>query len=250
MKLKTIEGTVALVTGSNRGIGRALTEELLERGAKKVYATARRPEQLDELVKRHRERIVPLAMDVTDPRSVESVAQRSGDVQLLFNNAGVAGAAGLLAVEATSTLRQEIEVNVVGTLNVTRAYADVLRSNGGGAVINIVSIAGLVNFPLFPTYSVSKAAAHSLTQALRLQLAAGGTQVIGVYPGPVDTDMAAGVPFEKSSPQEVAAAVLDGLLEGQSTIYPDPMARQFGTGWEASPRAAELGVAQMASSAA
>jgi NAD(P)-dependent dehydrogenase (short-subunit alcohol dehydrogenase family) len=245
MSMNKIEGVVALVTGSNRGIGRALTETLLERGAAKVYAATRRPDAIADLVQKYGGRVVPVPFDVTDSEAAETVAERAPDVQLLLNNAGVAVGGDLLGPVSTETLRREMEVNLLGTLHVSRAFAPVLRNNAGGALVNVVSIAGLVNFPLFPTYSISKAAVHSLTQALRLQLATNGTQVVGVYPGPVDTDMAAEIPFQKSSPRDVANAILDGVLQGKTTIYPDPMAEQFGAGWESGPIAAELGIAEM-----
>jgi len=138
-----------------------------------------------------------------------------------------------------------MEVNYFGTLDATQAFIPILGSNGGGALVNLVSVAGIVNFPLFATYSASKAAPHSLTQGVRLGLVAQGTLVAGVYPGPVDTDMAAGIPMEKTSPQVVANNILDGLEAGSEDIYPDPMAVGMGAGYEESPKGLERQVAEM-----
>ena len=242
-----IEGSTALVTGSNRGIGRAITEALLERGAKKVYAAARRAESVADLVETYGDRVVPVALDVTNREQVRAAAESAADVELLFNNAGVAELGGqpFEAEGWADAARREFEVNTIGTLDVTQQFAPVLAANGGGGVANVVSIAALTNFPLFMSYSFSKAALHSLTQASRLFLGAQGTQVFGIYPGPVDTDMAEEVEFEKTSPSVVANAILDGVEAGTEEIYPDPMAEQFGAGFEASPKGLELQVQQM-----
>lgn len=245
-----IAGTVALVTGANRGIGRALTEALLERGAGKVYATARDPQTLSGLVHQHGDRVVPLRLDVTEPEQIDAMIAAANDVELLFNNAGVALVADLSEDSAEEQARQEMEVNYFGPLRLIRRAAPTLAANGGGAVVNIASVVGLTNFPFFPTYSASKAAIHSLTQALRLLLAEQGTDVFGVYPGPVDTDMARDLEMDKTSPEEVARAVLDGLEAGQTDIFPDDFARDFGQRFHSSPKASERQVAEMLAEAA
>lgn len=243
-----ISGTTALVTGANRGIGRAIVQALLQKGASKVYAGARDPKQLVELVSEGKGRVVALELDVTNESQVAAAASAATDVKLLVNNAGVAkGMGGDLSdpkwVEAG---REEMRVNVFGTLAVTQAFAPVLKKNGGGAIVNLVSVAGLVNMPLFFTYSASKAAVHSITQGLRLLLSAQGTQVSGVYPGPVDTDMATEVPFEKTSPAVVANAILDGVAAGSEDIYPDGMAQHVGTTYATAPKSLEAMIASMA----
>jgi NAD(P)-dependent dehydrogenase (short-subunit alcohol dehydrogenase family) len=243
------EGRIALVTGSNRGIGRSLAEGLLDRGAKKVYAAARDLASLDSLVREYGDRVVPLAVDVTDCGAVCGAAERAGDVDLLVNNAGVAVGGDVLASSTLDAARTELEVNYFGVLNATQEFAPVLGRNGGGAVVNIVSVAGFANFPMFATYSVSKAAAHSLTQATWNALAGQGTRVHGVYSGPVDTRMAEELSFDKASPQDVAEAVLDGVLRGDEYIYPDGMAREMGQAFEAAPLQVGAGVAQMAAGA-
>ncbi len=242
-----IEGSTALVTGSNRGIGRAIAEALLEGGAKKVYAAARRPESVAELAEKYGERVVALELDVTNRTQVRAAADTASDVDLLINNAGIAELSGS-PFEDEQWLeagRREFEVNALGTFDVTQRFAPVLARNGGGAVANVVSIAGLANYPLFLSYSLSKAALHSLTQATRLFLGAQGTKVFGIYPGPVDTDMAEEVEFDKVSPAHVAETILAGIEAGTEEIYPDPMAEQFGAGFEASPKGLEQQVAQM-----
>jgi NAD(P)-dependent dehydrogenase (short-subunit alcohol dehydrogenase family) len=242
-----IEGTVALVTGANRGIGLALAEALVEAGAKKVYAGTREPGAVDALVKRYPGRVVALRLDVTRPAEVANAAAEAGDVRVLINNAGVAAQAGAPFVDAAwlEAGRREMDVNVFGTLSVTQAFAPVLARNGGGAVVNIVSVAGLSNFPLLASYSASKAALHSITQASRLMLKGQGTYVSGVYPGPVDTDMAAKIPSEKTPPVVVARAVLAGLERGDEEIFPDEVARQLGTTYLKDPKALELQIGNM-----
>lgn len=242
-----IEESTALVTGSNRGIGRAIAEALLDGGVKRLYAAARRPESVGDLVEKYGDRVVPLELDVTNREQVRAAAGAAPDVDLLVNNAGVAelGGRGFDDEEWLEAGRREFEVNVLGTFDLTQRFAPVLASNGGGAVANVVSIAGLANFPLFLSYSLSKAGLHSLTQATRLFLGLQGTKVFGVYPGPVDTDMADEIEMEKVSPAQAAHAILAGIEAGTEEIYPDPMAEQFGTAFEASPKGLEQQVAQM-----
>ena len=236
-----ITQTTALVTGANRGIGKALVEALLARGARRVYATARRRETLDALVAFGAGRVVPIELDVTNGSQVATLAAQAGDVTLLVNNAGVVshmfGAFGDAAWLGAG--RTEFEVNVLGTLAVTQQLAPVLASNGGGAVANVASVASFIALPLAPTYAASKAGTHSITQYTRMALSAQGTFVAGVYPGPVDTDMASDIPYEKTSAREVAHAILDGLEAGQEDILPDPMARQMGAAFFAGPKQLE-----------
>lgn len=248
MSSRSIEGAIAFVTGANRGIGRATVTALLNRGAAKVYAAARNPDAVDDLRARFGDRVVPLALDVTDAGQVEAAATNH-DVTLLFNNAGVAAASpgARLDEQDLDPARTEMDVNYFGTLRLTQRFAPILGKNGGGAVVNVVSVAGLASFPLFWSYSASKAALHSLTQATRLQLASQGTTVFGVYPGPVDTDMAKDVPMDKASPGDVADAILDGVEAGTEDIFPDPVAEAMGTQYENSPKGLETQVAAMVS---
>jgi NAD(P)-dependent dehydrogenase (short-subunit alcohol dehydrogenase family) len=236
MKAQRIEGTVALVTGANRGIGRALTEALLTRGVRTVYATARHPEALRAV---RDERLVLLRLDVTDTDQIRAVADAASDVELVFNNAGVQLAGGIADSTVLDQARREMEVNYFGPLQLLQRLAPTLARNGGGAVVNIGSAAGLTNLPFAPTYSASKAALHSLTQAARILLRAQGTSVFGVYAGPVDTDMSRGFALPKTSPRDVAFAILDGIEAGQEDIFPDPFAADFGRQFESSPKASE-----------
>lgn len=240
----TIENTVAFVTGANRGIGKALVEALVDAGAKKVYAAARKPDSLAGVIAAGDGRVVPVTLDVTDGAQVAQAAANS-DVTLLINNAGVAGFAGFIAADTTDAARQEMETNYFAVLDMVRAFAPVLKANGGGAIINLASVASLANFPVLGSYSASKAAVHSLTQGIRAELAAQGTHVMGVYPGPIDTDMAAEFEAEKTAPSEVAKAVLSGLSEKAEDIYPDPMAVEFHAGILVDPKAVEKQVGEM-----
>lgn len=245
MKGTKIEGSVALVTGANRGIGKAIAESLLERGAKKVYAGARDPQSLAEMKEEYGDRLVPLRLDVTDTAQVDRAVAAAGDVQILINNAGVALAQDLTGNDILEQARNEMEVNYFAPLNLLRQFAPALGRNGGGVVVNIASVGGLTNFPFFPTYSASKAAIHSLTQGARMLLAPRGTAVLGVYPGPVDTDMARGIELEKATPQAVAAAIADGIEAGREDILPDPFAEQFGQQYWSSPKDSEQQIAAM-----
>jgi NAD(P)-dependent dehydrogenase (short-subunit alcohol dehydrogenase family) len=236
-----IEGRVALVTGANRGIGLALVQALVERGARKVYATARKPATLDELAATYKAVVVPLRLDVTRADDVEQAVVQADDVDLLINNAAVLGHhfGGFEDPIWLDAARLEYETNVVGPLRISQAFAPVLARQAGGTIVNVASVAGLVGMPLVLTYSSTKAALHSLTQSTRQMLRGQGTRVVGVYPGPVDTDMAAGLTIPKASSASVAHAILDGLKQGLEEIFPDPVARQLGTTYAANPKALE-----------
>jgi NAD(P)-dependent dehydrogenase (short-subunit alcohol dehydrogenase family) len=246
MKAQNIQGTVALVTGANRGIGRALTEALLARGVKKVYAAARNPETLGDLLRD--ERVVPLRLDLTDRRQIHAAADAAVDVEIVFNNAGIQLAWGITEDATVDQARREMEVNYFGPLQLMQRIAPTLAKNGGGAIVNVGSTAGLTNVPLIPTYSAAKAALHSLTQAARALLAGRGTSVFGVYPGPVDTDMSRAVDLPKASARDVAFAILDGVEAGQEDIHPDAFSADFAKGYEASPKTAERQIAAFAMS--
>lgn len=246
---RKIAGRVALVTGANRGIGRALVEALLERGARKVYGGARRPETLGDLVSASEGRLVPLRLDITAESDVRQAVTLAGDVDLLVNNAAVVGHA-FSAFENKVWLgaaRQEYETNVLGSLRVSQAFAPVLGRNGGGAIVNVSSVAGLVGLPPMFTYSATKAALHSLTQSTRQMLRGQGTFVAGVYPGPVDTDMAAELTLAKATPASVAIAILDGLEQGLEEIFPDPMAVEYGDAYAVNPKELEGRIAALMS---
>jgi NAD(P)-dependent dehydrogenase (short-subunit alcohol dehydrogenase family) len=237
-----IKGTTALVTGANRGIGRALVDALLTRGAAKVYATARNVDSLKDLVAKSGGRVVPLQLDVTNPEQIQAAAAAASDVRLLINNAGIVKKFGgdFTDPQWIAAGRDEFETNVIGVLAVTQAFAPALTSRPGGALVNLASVVSLVNVPSITTYSVSKAAVHSLTQATRAQLAPQQVFVAGVYPGPIDTDMARDIPMDKTSPEATANAILDGIEARREEIFPDPYSQQLGALYQRDPKAVEV----------
>jgi len=242
MTKRKIRGSVALVTGANRGLGRALTEELLSRGVKKLYATARDPQTLRDL---RDERIVVLRLDVTDADQVRTAIEAASDVEIVFSNAGAALGTSIIGPSAHEHAQHEMDVNYFGPLRLLQRLAPTLARNGGGALVNVGSVAGLSNVPFLPTYAASKAALHSLTQAARMLLSAQGTSVFGVYPGPIDTDMSRALAIPKTAARDVAITILDGVEAGQEDIFPDLYAAEFGRSFEASPKALEQQIAAM-----
>jgi NAD(P)-dependent dehydrogenase (short-subunit alcohol dehydrogenase family) len=235
-----IEGSVALVTGGNRGIGREFVRELLARGAEKVYVAVRDPGTVEG-----GSGVVPLALDVTDHDQVAAVAARCSDVQLLVNNAGVNLVQGLIAAADLSAAELEIRTNYLGPLALCRAFAPVLKAGGGGAIVMMVSILARAAIPSCGSAAASKAAALSMTQCVRAELAAQGTQVLAVLPGVVDTDMMRAVPGPKMPPAEVAAAALDALERGDEDVHPGDMAAGILEGLAADPKAVEREFARM-----
>lgn len=222
-----IKDKVVLVTGSNRGIGRSFVEKALELGASKVYATARNTDSLADLATAHEGRVVLLALDICSQEQVDAVAAAAQDVDVVINNAGAGGGGAIVAANDEAPKRMEMDINYFGTMKMCVAFASILQSNGGGALVNILSISGLCNFPFAPGYSASKAAGHSLTQAVRAELAKQDTLVIGVYPGPIDTDMAKHLPYDKASPESVATHVFNALANGEEDVFPDPFSVEF-----------------------
>lgn len=212
-----IENSVALVTGANRGLGKAYTDALLAAGAAKVYAGARDPASVAITDKR----LVPVKLDVTQEKDVLAAAAACPDVNLLINNAGIMLASPMLAEDSEATLRAEMEVNVFGMLRMVRAFAPVLAKNGGGAIANMLSVVSWFVFPFNATYCASKHAALALTEGVRIQLKSQGTQVVAVYAGFIDTDMAAGFDREKTPPQQVAERTLDGIRNGLNDVHAD-----------------------------
>ena len=238
MSKLSIANSVVFVTGANRGIGKALVREALNRNARKVYAAARSLEKLADVMAMAPKRIVPVVLDVTDAKQV-NMATVAQDVQILINNAGIANYTAIIAATDTQPARQEMEVNYFGLMNMTRAFAPILKKNGGGALVNISSVAGLVGIPSFGTYAATKAAVHSLTQSVRGELKAQGTFVAAVYPGPIDTDMSAGVDMEKFSPKDTAKKIFDGIEARSEEIYPDPVSEDLARKLKTDAKAAE-----------
>ena len=234
-----IAGAVALVTGCNRGIGPETVRALLKAGAKKIYVGARKLDGVKALVAEAPDRFVPVEIDVTKPEQVAAAAKLAKDVTLLVNNAGVNFNTPLMAIESTDNARREIEVNYFGTLAMCRAFQPILKANGGGAIVNMLSILSLVNLPLMGSLCASKAAGWSLTQAVRAELKAQGTHVMGVLPGAVDTDMTKGVEVPKVQPAVIAAAIMHGLKARADEIYPGDMGAGVAFGLSGDPKAVE-----------
>ena len=215
-----IGGSTALVTGANRGLGKALVRALLEAGCAKVYAGARNIAGVapDRVVQ-------PLQLDITNMDQVAAAATRCGDVGILINNAGVAGFAPALAAPTMDNARLEVETNYLGTLAMCRAFAPVLERNGGGALVNVLSVVSWFNAPMQGSYCASKAAEWSLTRAVRFELRAQGTLVVAVYAGYIDTDMTSALPIPKTGPDVIAARVLTGIESGSEEILADDRAQ-------------------------
>ena len=230
-----LSNAIALVTGANRGIGRCIVERLLAAGVPRIYAAARDPAKLAGLAGEGR--IVPVALDVTRADQVEAAAGRCADVTLLINNAGVNRNRPLIAEpEALANARAEIEVNYLGTLSMCRVFAPVLKANGGGMIVNVLSVIGRVNLPAIGSYAASKAAEYSMTQGIRAELAGQGTHVLGVLPGPVDTDM---TPGGDARPEDVAASVVEAVANRVEDLYPDAMAQGIAQGLASDAKAVE-----------
>ena len=214
-----IEGSVVLLTGANGGIGRAMTQELLRRGAAKIYLGARDVATLQPVLAGS-DRLVPLALDVTKPEQIASASKAAADVTLLINNAGAAVFTGVLSANDTAGARQEMEVNYFGVLALSQALRDTPAFRKGGAIVNLLSILSLVTLPVAGTYSAAKAAELALTRTLRAELKGRGVQVLGVLPVQVDTAMGAPLPEPKLSPAEVASGTLDALEAGADEVFP------------------------------
>jgi NAD(P)-dependent dehydrogenase (short-subunit alcohol dehydrogenase family) len=224
-----VAGAVALVTGANRGIGLAFARALLSAGAAKVYAAARNPASVTL------PGVVPLRLDVTRDVDVAAAAREAADVTLLVNNAGIAKPGGFLGEGALDAAREQFEVNFFGPLRMARAFAPVLAKNGGGALINVLSMASWINGPMLATYAASKSAAWALTNGLRLELEDQGTQVLGLHAGFIDTDLARNVDAPKSSPDAIVRLTLEALERGESEVLADEITRHVHRGLSAEP---------------
>jgi NAD(P)-dependent dehydrogenase (short-subunit alcohol dehydrogenase family) len=219
-----IENAVALVTGANRGIGLAFMRELVARGARKVYAGARNPAAVIQ------SGVQPLRLDVTRSEDVAAAAELASDVTLVINNAGIAQTGGFLAPDSEDVARRIFETNFFAMLRMSKAFAPILKANGGGALLNVLSVASWVSAGGLAAYSASKSAAWSLTNALRNELTSQKTQVLALHMGYVDTDLTRGFEVPKSSPEEIVKRALDGLESGLDEVLADELTLQVKRG--------------------
>jgi len=224
-----LDNAVVFITGANRGIGLAFAREALARGARKVYACARNPASVTLAG------VEPVQLDVTNSSDVAAAAARCGDVTLLINNAGIANFGGFLAEGSVESVRAQLETNFFGPLRLSKAFAPVLAANGGGAILNVLSVASWINRPQLGTYGASKSAAWGLTNSLRHELRAQNTQVIGMHVGFVDTDLTSTIDMPKSSPDVIVRYVLDSVEAGAEEVLADERTRQVKQGLSAEP---------------
>jgi NAD(P)-dependent dehydrogenase (short-subunit alcohol dehydrogenase family) len=236
-----LNGAVVLISGAGGGIGQAATKAFLDAGAAKVYAATRVKGAEVGLAD---DRVVPVHLDVTNQASIDAAAAQCGDVTVLVNNAGVNHNAPVLGSDDVGAARHEIEVNYLGNLAVSRAFAPLLGANGGGAMVNVLSILSRINHPGMATYCASKAALYSATQAMRAQLRGQGTFVCAFMPGAVDTRLTAHLPIPKMSTAETAAAMIDALANDVEDAYPGDMAGGVSAGLAADHKAVEAQFAQ------
>jgi NAD(P)-dependent dehydrogenase (short-subunit alcohol dehydrogenase family) len=226
---------VVLVTGANRGIGKALVEALLKNGAQKIYAAARNVQHLPNFGDN---RVVPIILDITNQAQVQQAAIQANDVNILINNAGILSFGGVVTGELLY-LQHDMQVNYFGTLDVVRHFAPVVVKNGGGAIANVISVVGLASMPSIGGYSASKAALFSATQAMRSELKAKNIVVHGIYPGPVDTEMTKNFPMKKTTPMTVAENIVAGIIAGTEDIFPDPVSISISKLWATNPKGVE-----------
>ena len=233
--MSDIKGKIALVTGANRGIGKAIVETFLDAGAAKVYAGVRTLSTAQSLIDKYGDQVEAICIDLGKPETIIEAANHATDVEVVVNNAGVLNNATPLDDNAIDTLNYEMDVNVGGLIRMAQAFKSVLKSNGGGAFIQLNSVASMKNFAPFTTYSASKAAAYSVTQGLKdILMSEQGTLVMSVHPGPIATDMAnnAGISEIAEPPRLVGKAIIAGLKQGDFHVFPDTMAKQIGDAYQ------------------
>lgn len=239
-----VSGKTVLVTGANRGIGKAIAAEVLRRGAGKLYATARSIDSLAELAKDSR--VVPVQLDVTKTEDIAALRGVISGLDIIINNAGIANGTSFTASDSVEIARLEMDTNYFGPLSLLNVLVDQVRGRPDTAIVNISSIAGISNFPPLAPYSATKAALHSLTQGLRAELKPQGTHVVGVYPGPVDTRMTEGMEMPKATPAEVAKEVVDAVEQGLEDVFPDAFSKDSYKAFLQDPKSLEGRFAEMA----
>ena len=235
-----LDNKVVFVSGANRGIGKAIVDALLVQKVAKVYAAARDVKSLNF----SDPRVVPVQLDITKREQIEKAAKQAGDVNVLINNAGVATFTDVTTSD-TDALMVDMQVNYFGTLSMVNAFTPVLEKNKGGAIANVISVVGLAGMTAIGGYSASKAALFSATQSMRAGLKAKNISVHGIFPGPIDTDIAKDFPMEKASPKTTAENIVAGIIAGTEDIFPDPMSTEVGKLWVKDPKALEQQFAGM-----
>ncbi len=236
-----IKNKIALVTGANRGIGKAITETFLKHGAKKVYLAVRDTSSTQELEDEYGDRVVTVKADVSNTESIQQLAEQTKDVDIVVNNAGIGKPCSTLDNDVEQSLTDQLNVNTFGLLRMAKAFTDTLINNKG-ALIQLNSVSSIKNFPHLSTYSASKAASYSLTQGLRSELGPKGVSIISVHPGPVDTDMGKAAGFEDgASTSAIAERIVDSLKEGDFHLFPDEMAKQFESAYQSFAETVVLG---------
>ncbi len=228
----SVADKVALVTGANRGIGKAIVESFLKHGAKKVYLAVRSPASAKALEDQFGDKVATLQADMSDAASIKRLADEAPDVDIVVNNAGILSTTSSLDENVEAAMQREIDVNVYGLLRIAKAFADILEKNRG-ALVQLNSVASVKNFAPFATYCASKAAAYSLTQGLRDDLGSRGVAVLSVHPGPIATDMASSAGFDEGAPvSEVSDGIVRALAAGDFHLFPDEMAQGVGSAYE------------------
>lgn len=228
----SIENKVALVTGANRGIGKAIVESFIAHGAKKVYLAVRKVESTRALEDQFGDKVVTVQADVTDANSINKLAEQAKDVEIVVNNAGIMTLSSPLSDNVEEAFTQELEVNVFGLLRVAKAFSAILANNKG-ALVQLNSVASIKNFNFASSYSASKAASYTFTQGLKEELGAKGVTVLSVHPGPIATDMASQVDFEETfAPSIVSEGIVNALEAGAFHLFPDDLAKQFGAAYK------------------
>jgi len=241
-KNMNIKNAVVLVTGSNRGLGKALVESLISAGAKKVYATARNTQELN--FGSVKSEVELLALDITDQLSIQKAAVKARDVTLLINNAGVLEFGDILEVPV-DRIKHSLEVNFYGSLAMSKQFAPIIESNGGGAIVNILTLLSLASMPGLSAYNASKAAEWSMSLSLRASLKDKMVDVHNVFPGAVNTDMLRAVEMDKTDPAEVANNIVEGVNQGLEDIFPDPMSKEVYQQWCKDHKSVERQFSQM-----
>ncbi|MDJ0677646.1 MAG: SDR family oxidoreductase [Calothrix sp. MO_167.B42] len=229
-----IKDKIVLITGANRGIGKVFVDSFIERGAAKIYAAVRTLDSASPLVEKYPGKVVPIHIDLAQPQSILTAAEKAQDVQVVVNNAGVLKTSTPLDNDAMDSIKFEMDINVYGLIRMAQAFAPVLKNNGGGVFVQLNSVASIKSFPNLATYCASKAAAYSITQALREVLGEQGTIVLSVHPGPIATDMgdSAGMTDIAEPPSLVAEGIIEALKNGDFHVFPDSMAKNIGSAYK------------------